>query len=164
MKQMIFAFILLLHCLAYADPDYNDGNGTILKASAEDGLALFFFRRNYETEEYPYGGLFFSYTWADELRKIIDRGMLYKDNGTQIDPLLIFDGASVSNSEGVLFTCVLPSAFYGWKISLHGKDRNYSVSAVPYSDEGKSVTDGVLFVWDDGRNAFKLFKQDRCQW
>lgn len=37
-RKMTFAFILLLHCLAYADPDYNGGNGTIVKSSTENGV------------------------------------------------------------------------------------------------------------------------------
>ncbi len=37
-RNMTVAFLFLLHCLAYADPDYDGGNGTILKASAENGV------------------------------------------------------------------------------------------------------------------------------
>lgn len=143
-----FATILLLLAAALPVP-------------AEDFIASFFSGMRYETAGCA-DGLFLSCAWADEARGIAFRAVLHAaDDG---GALLVFDGTEVSTPGGTIFRCVLPSEFFGWKITVHGAGERLSVMAVPYSDGGKRVTDGISFVWDSGHQAFTLSAQDRSQW
>ena len=132
-----------------------------LPVPAEDFIASFFSGMRYETAGCA-DGLFLSCAWADEARGIAFRAVLHAaDDG---GALLVFDGTEVSTPGGTIFRCVLPSEFFGWKITVHGAGERLSVMAVPYSDGGKRVTDGISFVWDSGHQAFTLSAQDRSQW
>lgn len=135
--------------------------------AADDFLKSFFDGQNFQTKEYTIKDekIFYSCTFTKKSREIINKGILYKKNGIEVEPLLILDGNIVSNSEEPIFTSIISTQiFYGWKIYVHARKKNFSIKADPYTNNGKNVTDGPTFFWDYNRNIFEMIEQDRSQW
>ena len=154
MKKQVLAIFIII-CFS----------GCTAKANKKSELNSFFSNEKFVTEEHIMGGekLLYSYIPSDNENNYVYKAILYKEKDDALVKYLVFDKNVISNSDSIIFKGeILNQKYYGWRIRFI--EKNNCISADYVTNNGKSITDGPLILFDNSTKLYQLYIQDRSQW
>ena len=152
-KIMLVLFFILLGINSYA------------KEQDVNYLQLFFDGYQYKTAHYKfdYLNMEFSYILAENSSDIITKGIFYSYDENKIIIFLIIDDEKIYDNTNLLFQGIIATQeFYGYKVNVI--EKNKCITTAFYTNKGKNVTDGPIFLWNTQKKSFSKYEVDRSQW
>ena len=76
---------------------------------------------------------------------------------------LIIDDEKIYDNTNLLFQGIIATQeFYGYKVNII--EKNKCITTAFYTNKGKNVTDGPIFLWNTQKQSFSKYEVDRSQW
>ena len=128
-------------------------------SETEIKLDEYFCNKEYSTEKFKldFSEIYYSYQNAENSNWLVNKAIFYVKENNCIKPLLIINNEKIYNSSELLFNGIIDTQkFYGYEIDFSCISGD--VSTAFYTNNGKNVTEGPLFVLDKKTMKYSRFK------